>query len=202
MPDLHPPQVTYKLAKLISVLGHPLLTLAAFTLLISFRMYNASTAIVISVLMIGFLVVPVTIRNYVKFRRGEYTNFDVSDQTQRHSFYKFGIALLACVTVALYFIPGTKEFFIGTLCALAMVLVSGIVNFRIKTSLHTGVSMFISIIYFQLDFTVACVLLVFTALIAMSRLLLKRHTWIEVIMGALIGVMFGLTNNYVQANLS
>jgi membrane-associated phospholipid phosphatase len=194
-----PSPVLIRSAQVISAVGHPLLTLAIFTILITFRMYDPSKAFLISALIIGLLVVPVTARNYNKYRKKEYTNFDVSDRRQRESFYKFGVILLSAVTVLLYFIPGTKGFFIGTLCSLLMMITSGIVNLKVKASLHTGVTMFLSVIYFMLDTRVAYFLVGFTILIACSRLVLKRHTISEVISGAAIGLVFGLLNNYAQS---
>jgi membrane-associated phospholipid phosphatase len=191
--------VLIRSAQAISVLGHPLLTLAIFTILITFRMYDQSKASLISAIIIGLLVVPVTLRNYNKYKKKEYTNFDVSDRKQRESFYRFGIILLSGVTLLLFFIPGTKAFFIGTLCSLLMMIASGIVNLKVKASLHTGVTMFLSVIYFMLDSRVAYLLIAFTILIALSRLVLKRHTLSEVIFGAVIGLTFGLLNNYAQS---
>lgn len=194
--------VVNKLAKAISVLGHPLLTLAIFTLLIAFHLYDSVKAFLISLLIIGFVVIPVTLRNYIKVRNKEYTNFDVSDRRQRESFYPFTIILLLLITIIEYFIPDTKEFFVGTCCALLMIITTAVVNFKIKSSLHTSVSIYLSVIYFNFNSNVALLLCCLTFLIAVSRLVLKRHTVIEIITGACIGLFFGVFNNTIQSSFS
>lgn len=181
----------------MSILGHPLSMLSVFTLLISFQLYDAIKAFILSFIVIGVVVIPVAIRNYIKVKNKEYTNFDVSDQKQRQSFYPFAIILLSIAAIVLYFIPDTTAFFIGTSCALLMVGCSAIINFKIKTSLHTSVSIFLAVTYLNLSLLTFLLLLSFSVLIAASRVVLRRHTLVEIITGACIGVAFAIINNYV-----
>lgn len=190
--------IVLKIATLVSAVGHPLLILAVFTLFITFRTYNLKTASLISFVTIGAVIVPITIRNYLKYKRKEYTNFDVSDRLQRKSFYRFGIALLLGVTILLYFIQGAESFFTGSLVALLMIVVSAGINTRLKTSLHTSTAMFLSVVLFDINESLAIVLFVFSFFVAWSRLVLKRHTIEEVISGAIIGMTFGMVNHYAQ----
>jgi hypothetical protein len=188
----------YRIATLTSLLGHPLLVLSVFTIVFSFRLYDAILASVISTLIIGIVVVPVTIRNYLKARRNEYTNFDVSDRKQRENFYPFAIALLCGITLILYFIPGADHFFRGTLVTLLMIITAALVNLKIKCSLHTAVSIFITIVLIDFGVAAALSMGMFALMIAMSRIYLQRHSWIEIISGGCIGIIFGVFSLIVQ----
>lgn len=188
----------YKTACLASLLGHPLLTLPVFTTLLAFNLFEPYKATGISLLIIVVIVLPVTIRNYIKTRRREYTNFDISDRQQRQSFYPFVIMLTALVTIILYFTPGTDSFFTGTCILLAMLIASALINRTIKCSLHTSASVYLSIVLWQFTITGSIAMFIFTFIIATSRLILKRHTSIEILTGAVTGCIAGLANNHFQ----
>jgi hypothetical protein len=190
--------VLYKTARLASVLGHPLLTMPVFTTLLAFNLFERDKAMWISLLIIVVIVLPVTIRNYIKTKRKEYTNFDISNQQQRQSFYPFVIVLTALVTVILYFIPGTNSFFTGTCILLILLIASAVINRMIKCSLHTCASVYLSIVLWPFTVTGSIAMFVFTIIIASSRLVLKRHTIIEVLTGAATGFIAGIANNYFQ----
>jgi membrane-associated phospholipid phosphatase len=179
-------------ARIISTLGHPLLLLAVSSAVIAFRSYDSARASVVSSVIIGVVIIPVTIHNVWKTKTKAYTNFDVSDQQQRKSFYKVGLLLLAIATAVLFFIPDATGFFIGTLFAFLMMLTSALVNLKIKSSLHTSVCMYLIFVYGLFNITLALVMFGFTIIVAGSRLVLKRHTETEVMVGALIGVCFGM----------
>lgn len=181
----------HKIARLVSVAGHPLLTFAIFITFITLRLYDYQKALWISLLVIGLVIIPVTIRNYVKTKQGHYTNFDVSDPKQRQTFYPFLIALLAVVTLILYFIPDTKSIFIGTLVFFLMIVAAAIINTKIKCSLHTALSIYLSLSLLYVSTTGAVVLAILAVLIAGSRLVLKAHTALEVIVGGVVGLVFG-----------
>lgn len=190
--------VLYKTARLASILGHPLLTLPVFTTLLAFNLFDPYKALWVSLLILGVIVVPVTIRNYSKTRRNEYTNFDVSDQKQRQSFYPFVIILMVVVTILLYFTPGAGSFFIGTCILLFLLILSALVNRIIKCSLHTSISIYLALALWPFTVTGSIAMFIFTIIIATSRLILKRHTFVEILTGAAIGFVAGITNNYYQ----
>lgn len=190
--------VLYKTARLASVLGHSLLTMPVFTTLLAFNMFEPYKAVWISLLIIVVIVLPVTVKNYIKTKRKEYTNFDISDQQQRQSFYPFVIALTALVTTILYFTPGTDSFFTGTLILLVLLMASALINRVIKCSLHTSASVYLTVVLWQFTVTGSIAMFIFTIIIATSRLILKRHTSIEILTGAATGLIAGFANNYFQ----
>lgn len=189
-PSPHPSLV--HIARIVSIIGHPLLILSLSTILIAFHFYTSAKAWLISAIVIGFVIVPVTVNNLLKARKKVYTNFDVSDRKQRHSFYRFGLVVLSIGVIALYFVPGARSFFTGTLFALVMLATSAIINMKVKASLHTAVVAYMAISFYSINLNIMIGLLLFGILIAISRLILKRHTIREVLIGGLLGIIFGL----------
>ena len=68
-----------RIAKLISVAGHPLLTIPLFVVFVMFSFENIGKAVFISFLIIGCIFIPLIVRLYLKSKNGSYTNFDVTN---------------------------------------------------------------------------------------------------------------------------
>ena len=138
------------------------------------------------------VVIPVSILTYRKVRRGEYSNFDISNRRQRAGFYPYVIGLMASATGLLVATNQPQSFTYGMGVALLLLIVSYGVNFFIKASMHTSLSFFLawagSLVNLHLGITIG----VLAVLVAISRLILKRHTLPEVIVGALIGLAAGV----------
>jgi membrane-associated phospholipid phosphatase len=139
-PSLHPSLV--QIARIISILGHPLLILSLSAILIAF--------------------------------------------------YRFGLLVLSIGVMALYFVPGARSFLSVTLFAFLMLASSAVINMKVKLSLHTSVVAYLGISFYSINVKIAIGLLLFGILVAMSRLILKRHTTHEVLIGSLLGIIFGL----------
>jgi ABC-type Fe3+ transport system permease subunit len=71
------------IAHVVSVLGHPLLTIPLYVVLVMFGSEDFKRASLNTFLIIGCVFIPVTVWLYIKSRNGSYTNFDVSDRKQR-----------------------------------------------------------------------------------------------------------------------
>jgi hypothetical protein len=130
---------------------------------------------------------------YIKSNNGTYTNFDVSDKTQRKSLFLFAIPLLTFVTVVLFVTDQSKNLCISILFALILMIVPQVVNYFIKSSLHASLNIYLSALIFTINYKVGIAVLLFTGLISWSRVRLGRHTVKEVMLGLLIGVIIGLT---------
>lgn len=191
-----------KISTVISAIGHPLLVIAIATMIIAFHLYDRDKAFLVSLVVIGIAIIPVTINNYTKTRKKVYTNFDVSDQKQRASFFKFSLLVLGIATLVLYFIPGTEEFFLGTFFALMMLATAAIINIKIKSSIHTSVIFYVAISVYKIYAPATFILFGLGILVGISRLVLNRHTKKEVMVGGLIGVAFGLLLLYSEQILS
>lgn len=181
----------YSTAKALSLLGHPLLTTTLFALYVTFQQLPIMNAMIISAGLLGGVVVPVAWYNYRKVKRGQYTNFDVSDQRQRAQFYPVLIGAISLLAGLLFATHQPRPFCYGTACVLLLVISSYEVNRYIKASLHTSLSFFLTWAIYGINQPLGLLMGVFANLIGLSRLVLGRHTLLEILIGALIGLIAG-----------
>jgi hypothetical protein len=185
------PTAIHKAAAIVSFLGHPLLTFPVFVVLVSFRSFEVEKASLISFVAIVGVIVPVTIRNYLKARRGEYTNFDVSNREERKGFYPLPVILIALALLVFYFTDQPPDVIAGTLLSLLLMITAGLINLKIKCSLHAAASVFLSFLLLKVWFYAGVVMFAFTIFICISRFILKRHSVVEIIAGLVVGSVFG-----------
>ncbi|QKZ11320.1 phosphatase PAP2 family protein [Spirosoma sp. KUDC1026] len=191
MPEKLTLSLLQKTARLISIIGHPLVTLSLFSLYIAFQRLPRQNALVLSVLLLGGMVVPICWHNYRQVKRGHYTNFDVSHQGQRTQFYPILIGLLSVTTLLQFITDQPRPIWLGTLCVLALLVSAYVLNYVIKVSLHTALSFFLAWVIYSISPTGGIVMGLFALLITASRLVLRRHTVSEVIAGFLLGSVAG-----------
>jgi membrane-associated phospholipid phosphatase len=181
-----------KIATFISIVGHPLLTIPLFILIVLFGNEDSSRAAPISFLIIGCVFIPVIIRLYIKSKNGSYTNFDVSDKIQRRSLYLFVVPLLLIVTIILFATNQSRNLCLGVLFALLLLILSQAINYFVKSSLHVSLNIYLSALIFTVNFKAGVAALLFTGLISWSRIKLGRHSVKEVLFGLLIGTIISL----------
>ncbi|MBP9791557.1 MAG: phosphatase PAP2 family protein, partial [Bacteroidia bacterium] len=88
----------------------------------------------------------------------------------------------------------------NTVSAFLLLLTAQLMNFYIKSSMHTAFNLFLVFLILPMSSVFAILYLGFTFLIAWSRLVLKRHTLKEVVSGAIIGLVFGLISFFTLQN--
>lgn len=181
-----------KTAKFISVIGHPLLLGNAYVIFMSFQNLERNTAILVSLLVISLVAVPIIWNNLRKMKKGEYTNFDVSDRKQRMGFYPFAISLFVILLFVFWILDFPVEVIHQTLVFFVMVLIMAMVNFKIKASMHAGIGFYIVVNIFGIGILQGFITLIFALAVSWSRWEMKRHDTMELVIGSFIGVIFGL----------
>lgn len=180
------------LARLISILGHPLLTLPIFAVTVLFTYEKFNQALIHSSLILGGICLPLCLKMYWKTKSGSYTNFDVSDQKQRQSWYVYAVVILLLVTIVLFVTEQPRTLRLSILFALILLTISKLVNFFIKSSLHVSLNIFLAFLIMSINLLIGLIFLCSIFFIAWARLVLKRHTLKEIITGALIGFGVGI----------
>ena len=183
-----------KIASYISVIGHPLLTIPIFAIIALFTYEKFQNALLHSSLILVCFFLPITLRMYLKSKNNSYTNFDVSDQTQRQSWYIFAFSLLLIVTIILFITNQPRTLNLSVLFSLILLVTSQIMNYFIKSSLHVSLNIFLSFLIMPMNLIIGLLFIVFTFFIAWSRLILKRHTVKEIITGFIIGLTVGISS--------
>lgn len=144
-----------------------------------------------SALTIVVIIIPVAVNMLRKSRSGVYTNFDVSNQKQRQSWYWYVSLLLLVVTLVLFFTVKSYQLRHGFLLAGLLLVTAQILNRFIKSSLHVSLSVFLAFLLLNVSVWLWACLLFFAVLISWSRLALERHTGAEVVVGWILGLIYG-----------
>jgi membrane-associated phospholipid phosphatase len=180
-----------RIAKYLSIVGHPLLTFPVFILIALFTFEEVNKALFHSTILLVGIFIPLALIMYYKTKNKSYTNFDVSDKKERQSWYVYVLILLSIVTLLLFATKQPRTLSMSVLLTLILLVTSQVVNNFIKTSLHVSINVFLSFLIYPLNHSVALFFMVFTILIAWSRLTLKRHSLAEIISGFVIGLLIG-----------
>jgi membrane-associated phospholipid phosphatase len=181
---------TAGIARGLSTLGHPLLTMSLFALFLALRSHDLSTAA--ASILICAVTVPAAAWTYRKRRQGVYSNFDVSERGQRPSMYAVLIGLMAAASGAMWTAGLPYRFVIGSLCALLLLVLSFCMNFVLKASLHTAFSFYLAVLLWSIGSAAGLTMLALAVLVAWSRVELRRHTVMEVLAGSMLGLVCAL----------
>lgn len=191
-----------KIAKLVSTLGHPLLTIPIYVAIVMFAFESIEKASLNSVLIIGGIFLPLVLWMYIKSKNGTYTNFDVSNRIQRKTLFIFVIPFMIVITVISFKTSPASNFSLSILFATILVIISQIINLFIKSSLHVSLNIYLSALVMTVDLRIGIAIFLFSGLIAWSRIALRRHTMKEVAFGSCIGLIISITMLYAEGFLS
>lgn len=124
-------------------------------------------------------------------RSGRWSHVDATQRQERSQLNRFASWLLIGSAGALA-LAGTDR---GIVAAIglsgAVVLAGHLLGSRLKASLHTAFAMFAALITWP-HAVAFCALLLSVPVVAWSRLVLRRHGFAEVVVGAGIGALCGL----------
>ncbi|MBB5286327.1 membrane-associated phospholipid phosphatase [Rhabdobacter roseus] len=180
-----------KLAKILSTIGHPLLTIPTSIIIALFNYEDFDNAAIVSILVMVCVILPLSIKMYKGSKRGTYTNFDISDKAQRQSWYIFVLFLLLIITVIFFITNQSQVVKWNALFFFLLLLISKFLNYYIKSSLHVSLNIFLTFLIIPISLMLGIIFLFFIFFISWSRIVLKRHTEKEVIYGWIVGLLIG-----------
>lgn len=191
------PKILRTLSNIISTVGHPVLLVSVFVILVNFKEFGKEKAIELTLTALGVFVVPVVLYILYKMKKGDYHNFDVSERKKRNSLYPVIIVLQLILLGYLYFQDYSLMVKSGVWASMVLTIGGFIINQRLKVSMHTTVSFFIAILLVSVENTYAFSMLFFAMAIAYSRVQLGRHTFPEIVVGTLLGLFSGFVFHFI-----
>ena len=187
--------MTHYTARLISIIGHPAVLMAA-------------AAVVASPAVNAFLTVTLTIAcglvalaySYYKTKRGDWSHIDASgasERTQLSTRVGLGLVIFAGLLAL-------TDIHIGVSVVVALsglVLLAGYVLRRFaKLSLHVAFATFAALIVWP-HHTLTAAFLSIAIAVGWSRIALRRHVGRDLVLGALVGSLAGLVFQVVRISL-
>jgi len=176
------------LARTISIAAHPFVTATVAVAAGAFRSAPRAEAMKIVAAFAIICVLPILLLSIRQVRRGRWEHIDASNKRERPLLYAIGIGATALLLVYLLVVHPQSRFPRSIPITIFALAACGLASRWVKISLHVFFAAFAAATL-PSPFTWAFVALV--PLVAWSRLVLARHTLLEVILGALIGAATG-----------
>ncbi len=180
-----------RLAQAISLIGHPILLGSIAALYVNFTSFPKELAIKLSIQLLCLSVLPLVVFIAYKIFKGEFKDFDVSDQDKRNQLYYFLLVLLIIQCFFVFYHDFGWLIVSGALLVTCMIFSFIFINRYLKISLHTSFTFLLATMSLKVNPSLAIGLYMSALLIGFSRLVLKRHKIEEVMAGILAGLLFG-----------
>ena len=175
------PERPPRLARLISIAAHPLV-LPPFVAALATRSARW-TAIICAT-----TIVPITTVILWKMRRGDWSDFDVSQRAQRSRLYWFALPLFLAVVL---FVPAPAWFTRTMTALLAALTISFVLQRFMKPSLHMLFAAFSAVVLWKVYPYSPLVMVPLLLAVGWSRWRLGHHTVAEIVVGTFLGVAAG-----------
>ena len=186
------PTVSYRIAKIISVIGHPFVLLALTVLISAVSALPLGRALTIGGITVLLTVFPLLFIIRRQVSAGKWSDHDVSDAAERRSFYPVLILIVALSLVIFYLLGFPRGLLLGMLISLALLVAAMVINRRSKISLHLIFAVYFAVSLFAVGFWIGAIFLLLAAAVGWSRVKLARHTGAQVLSGAILGAAAGI----------
>jgi hypothetical protein len=181
-----------KVARAISWIGHPLVFVTVSVAIVVITQLASSVALPILATLLFSVIVPTALLLVAGVRSGRWQDADVSVHEERKRFYPWAIAISTLGTLATWVIRAPSFILRGGLVTLGLFVVAGIINSRLKISLHTLFASYCTVILFRIGFGCGVAALFLAVLVFWSRIFLGRHTIAEAVAGCGLGLGGGI----------
>lgn len=180
------------LAKVVNVVLHPIaLTLPSVFLIVYQSTKDVESAFLWTMLSVIFSGI-VSLFVLYGVRRGFFNNLDVSNRKQRIILYPFIIVVVMFFIGFVYFLNGPSSLINASVLIIIALLILDFINMKIKVSGHVAVvsSFVVGLLYSYGSMAFFSLFLI--PLIAWARIVERRHTLRETIVGAISGVVLSV----------
>lgn len=183
---------TQQIARWVSLIGHPFILPLAALLVVTLQVVPPAQALGIVALTALTVTLPVLIFTRREVRGQRWTDYDVS--VRRHRYRLYPLILLACgLSGFVFWLIDAPAFMLrGIVAGTALAFVAMLLNFVLKVSLHVALATLCALVILAINVPLGTAACLFAMLIAWSRVVLRRHTVLEVVSGALLGGITGV----------
>jgi len=186
------PNASVKIAKIVSVIGHPFVLLALTVLISTLYSLPLQRALTVGGITVLLTVFPLAFIIRRQVRAGNWSDHDVSDASERRNFYPVAILINALSLAVFYLLGFPRGLLTGMLISLALLLAAMLINRYSKISLHLIFAVYFAVSLVAVDWRIGAGFLMLAAAVGWSRVRLGRHTPAQVLSGALLGAIAGI----------
>lgn len=180
-----------QVARALSVLGHPALLVPGAVVWTSVARHASPSVLYAAAAASVFVAISVGVYSVVQVRAGRWEHVDASVPRERRQLNLFLALLLFGTSGALWWRGLPRAVYLGLALCGVLVVFTHMLRRWLKTSLHVGFAVFAALLVWP-DALVCALLMVLAVGVAWSRLVLRRHTLAEVVVGFLAGGFAGL----------
>jgi hypothetical protein len=179
-------------ARWVSWIGHPLVFVSlSVGIIIALRLANR-TGLALSLSLLATVILPMVLLLFRGFKSGRWSDPDVSVRAERVRFYPRAISISAVAVSALLLSHAPAFALRGATVTLFLLIMAALINFRIKLSLHALFAFYSGVILFVVNPVVGAIAFALALLVFWSRLYLRRHDFLETLVGTFLGLLGGL----------
>ena len=176
-------------AKWISIAGHPFVFSPIVALLAGASLFGPLESIFGLLTVIVCCLLPASLYILRKVRIGEWSDLDVSARKDRPHLFLIGFAFLLLTVLVLTVTGQPIVYARGCLAAMILIVGGWFLNRWLKPSMHAGFAMLTACSLWPLSAPLALVAMFFAVAVGWSRVELRRHTWLEVGVGLVLGIL-------------
>ena len=185
-----------RLACWLSIAAHPFVMVGVMVGVAAGSRQTAGDALGSVAIVAAFTIVPLAVLMARQVRRGAWANADASNQKERPILYLVGVLALVGLLAYLTVVPMQSFMVRGVAATLGMFAACALATRWIKVSLHLAFGALAATALVLMGSLVGYVLVLVLPGLAWSRLVLSRHTLLEVVLGAIAGVIAGVSIHY------
>jgi len=177
-------------ARALSIIGHPAVLVPGAVVLAASNQ-GAPAGTMLAALLVALSVsIGVVIYSFAQVKSGRWSHVDASIPDERSQLNPLLALTLFAVGFASFATNQDTQIVAGLVMAAALVLVAHLLRASFKASLHVGFAVFSALLVWP-NVLVTALVLVFAGAISWSRLVLHRHTVLDICAGAVLGAAAG-----------
>lgn len=144
---------------------------------------------------VGFVmaaaILPIGLFMYGQVKSGRWGTVDASRRSERPALFALMLVLLVVLGLFLRGLPKLALLSSGLTAAAAILIVAFVLNTWIKTSMHMAFASWVAVTLLVIALPLGLALLIALPLLGWSRLAMRRHTLLEVLVGVVLGATVG-----------
>lgn len=180
-----------KMSKIISVLFVPPVITVIFLFKVQYDLHMQASILVGTINFLFAFILPIAFF-VLLYKRGKVMGIDV-EQSERYIFYIIGIILSLIALISHYFIKSDVIFSSVWIIYIFTNIFLLLINSKWKISAHTTAASIPAAFLFFIDEKIFLYFGVILIIVAGSRLILKKHTYAQVLGGILLGILTTFT---------